>query len=658
MKKFLVLTAFVFLGAFLFAGSVQAAILTAAREGGGPHVRFFDADGEYTEKNFFAFAEDFQGGVNLAVGDVDRDGYEEIVVAAGSSGGPQVRIFSQEGEPKYPGFFAWEQNFHGGITLAVGDIDGDKQEEIIVGPASGKESEIKIFDYLGNEVADSFVAFGANFTGGVSLAAGDVDYDRQDEIIVGAGQGGGPQVRIFDSDGTVKPFQFFAFSEEYHGGVNVAAGDFDLDGKDEIGVCQAEEQAWCKIYRYNVNKVVLAEWKAYGDFTVGADISLADVDEDGMAEIITAAGAGGSPHVQVFELSGEEPERISSFYSYDQKFRGGVNVEYINENRRDHNFIKGLSYAGYYDEVFLEDASDASLEALAKTGTEWVAVVPVWYQETKNSNEIFRYYTPTDESVRHVIDKIHSLGMKVLLKPFVDSQDGTWRALFEPSDWDAWFTSYRSFINLYAQIAEEKDVEMLSLGVEYNSSEGRLADWRAVIDSAEEYYSGPLTYAANHSAVEGYGGGYQNIGFWNELDYVGIDTYFVLTDKNDPSLAELEAAWRGHLSEIETWRNGSRLNKPVIFTEVGYGSYDGSNKTPWSYDFTDKVADWSEQADCYEALITESEKKSWFAGLFFWWWDNPSTDDYYRGGENYNLGFTPRGKNAEDVLKEYFWFRL
>ena len=654
MKKLSLLLMICSLGfALFFITKADAAVISAAGPGGGPQLRYFNTSGDATGTQFFAFNEAFHGGVDFAVGDVDGDGWEEVVVGAGKGGGPQVRIFSHTGELKYDGFFAFEEDFHGGVSVATADIDNDDRDEIVVGPLSGKASQIKIFDQWGTEQTSSFVAFGEDFTGGVSLAAGDIDFDHRDEIFIGAGEGGGPQIRIFEADGTVKPFQFFAFSEDYHGGVNVAGGDVDLDGKAEIGVCQRNEQAWCKIYRYNMDKIILNEWKAYGDFEVGADIDLADTDGDGYAEVITGAGETGAPHVEIWD-SNNNYERTSSFYAFSEAFRGGVNVSYIRDNKREYSFMKGMSYPGYDEDVYGGAISDGLLEELSRTGNEWVSLVPVWVQQDKYSTNIYRYYTATDESVRHAIDKIHALGMKVLMKPYIDPLDGTWRAEIEPASWSAWFSSYQSFINHYAAIAEEKDVEMFSIGVEYNSSESQVNEWRQTIQGIRERYSGLLTYSANFTGASGYGGGYQAVQFWNDLDYIGIDAYYVLTDENDPLLADLKASWNNHFNGIESWREREGYaDKQIIFPEVGYSSYQGDNTEPWNYDYNGKVPDWQEQADCYEALFSEAIERPWFSGMFFWLWDNPSTDDYITY-PHYDVGFTPRGKTAEWVLRKYY----
>ena len=79
-----------------------------------------------------------------------------------------------------------------------------------------------------------FLAYAATFKGGVHVAAGDLNGDGKAEIVAGAGAGGGPQVRIFSADGRLLSGGFFAYDRNFRGGVNVAAIDLNNDGKDEI----------------------------------------------------------------------------------------------------------------------------------------------------------------------------------------------------------------------------------------------------------------------------------------------------------------------------------------------------------------------------------------------------------------------------------------
>ena len=155
------------------------------------------------------------------------------------------------------------------IAKAIEELKKEKVK-ILVTPFSNYVSQTKITDYNG-EIEKEFLSYGENFRGGVNVTTGDIDGDGKDEIITGAGPGGGPHVRLFDSGGKVLG-QFFAYNKNFRGGVNVASGD---------------------------------------------------VDNDGLAEIITGAGPGGAPHVIAFETDGK---LIGSFYAYEEKFSGGVSV--------------------------------------------------------------------------------------------------------------------------------------------------------------------------------------------------------------------------------------------------------------------------------------------------------------------------------------------
>ncbi len=295
-------------------------IVTAAGAGGGPHIRVFDSAG-LAVSGFFAYNEKFTGGVNVATGDVDGDGKDEIITGAGAGGGPHVRIFDLFGQPK-GGFFAFNKSFTGGVNVAAGDVDGDGKGEIIVGPARGGDSVVKIFD-LNGQIKNEFSVYPAKFTGGVNVATGDVDGDGKDEIITGAGAGGGPHVRVFDAQGNQKS-QFFAFNKSFTGGVNVAAGDIDADGKEEIIVSVASG-ASSYVRVFNAEFVLLRlQFLSYNkDFYQGVKITTADFDNNKKAEIITAPGKSLEPLIKVFDALGGQ---LSEYYAYARRFYGGVNV--------------------------------------------------------------------------------------------------------------------------------------------------------------------------------------------------------------------------------------------------------------------------------------------------------------------------------------------
>lgn len=178
------------------------------------------------EGEFFAYDKNFRGGVNVGAGDVDGDGVDEIITGAGRGGGPHVRIFALDGSVKGQ-FFAYDKNFRGGVNVAAGKFNGGNRGagvKIVTAPKSAGGPHIKIFTYQG-KLINHFFAYNKNFHGGVSLATIDIDNDSIDDIITGAGPGGAPHVRIFDSSNKLK-YSFYAFDRSFSGGVNVGGFKF------------------------------------------------------------------------------------------------------------------------------------------------------------------------------------------------------------------------------------------------------------------------------------------------------------------------------------------------------------------------------------------------------------------------------------------------
>src|SRR5439155_27309125 len=160
-----------------------------------------------------------------------------IVTGAGEGGGPHVEVFdAPTGTLKFS-FFAYDPSFTGGVRVAAGDVNGDGAPDIITGAGVGGFPHVEVFSGKDLSLLASFFAFDQAFAGGVTVAAGDLDGDGVAEVVVGAGPGGGPHVRTFKiADGQAIPLagplgSFFAFEPTFSGGVNVAVGDFNGDGR-------------------------------------------------------------------------------------------------------------------------------------------------------------------------------------------------------------------------------------------------------------------------------------------------------------------------------------------------------------------------------------------------------------------------------------------
>lgn len=313
-------------------------------------------------------------------------------------------------------------------------------------------------------------------------------------------------------------------------------------------------------------------------------------------------------------------------------------------------FQKGMCYVTWSKDRYSSAASDESLKKVAETGTKWVALITTWYQDKCYTTNIHpTENTPSDESLIHAINTAHSLGMKVMLKPhldIVDMTEGSWRgeiACISEPDWKLWFESYRDFVLHHAKIAQDNKVEMLCIGTELTSvATIRTEMWKeVVIKPTRASYSGPLTYAANWN-VE-----YMHVLFWDALDYIGIDAYFPLSEDNpSPSLDEIKKGWDVWVKEMDEFQK--KVNKPIIFPEVGYCSSDWTAKTPWE-EIAGGNINLKLQADCYRALMETLWDKEWFYGMYWWKW---GTDKRF-GGPN-NRGFSPQNKPAQDVVTEWY----
>jgi hypothetical protein len=313
-------------------------------------------------------------------------------------------------------------------------------------------------------------------------------------------------------------------------------------------------------------------------------------------------------------------------------------------------FQKGLNYTAWAREQLSTPESDHSLKNLANTGANWVAIVVFGYQQTYTSTVITHdpSRTPTDEELAHAIAAAHDLGLKVMLKPHVDLRHDRdhWRgnigeAFIDEAQWQAWFASYSAFINHYAKLAQAQDVEQFCVGTELVGTTHREAAWREIVANVREHFSGPITYAGNHGTED------VGIAWWDAVDFIGIDAYYVLTDKTDPTLDELKAAWidKGYIDTLADL--AKKYDRPILITEIGYRSADGTIKTPWDWD--DLPLDLQEQADAYQAALDVLWGQPWLAGIYWWNWDiNPQ-----KGGAE-DKDYTPYGKPAEAVLRAYY----
>jgi hypothetical protein len=288
-------------------------------------VKAFTTRTQTTVASFFAYETGFQGGVRVAAGDVNGDGAQDLITGAGPGGGPHVKVFSGRTSESIHSFLAYEATFTGGVYVATGDVNGDGFADIIVGPGENVGPHVKIFSGVDGELIHSFFAYVTGFQGGVRVATGDVNGDGAADIITGAGPGGASHVKVFDSTNYEEVASFFAYSPTFSGGVYVAAGDVNGDGFADI-ITGAGRGAGPHVKVFDgFKRDERASFFAYdAGFSGGVRVASGDVDGDGLAELVTAPGPGAASQVRI--LDGMTQTESASFLAYGSGYIDGLFV--------------------------------------------------------------------------------------------------------------------------------------------------------------------------------------------------------------------------------------------------------------------------------------------------------------------------------------------
>lgn len=317
--------------------------------------------------------------------------------------------------------------------------------------------------------------------------------------------------------------------------------------------------------------------------------------------------------------------------------------------------IKGFTY-GYHAVKGLYDSEEGrySQDALMDTGINWVCLAFPINQKTYSSTEIlfdYRRNVPDLELIT-TIGRFHDRGIKVCLKPMINSDDGVWRALIDFPDqtmleedtyWTKWFASYQAFLTHYAVLAQYTGCEMFCLGCEMLGTERKEEYWRQTIAMVREAYHGPLVYNTNHGKEEA-------AKWYDAIDYVGTSAYYPVESAPGGSLAEMQENWQriaGNLGALS-----QRLGKKIIFMEIGCRSALGCAQIPWDFVHREFPVSQEEQARFYESCLSVMSGQEWFEGVFWWDW---GTHIYHTREEaERDKGFNIYRKQAEDVVRKWY----
>ena len=323
------------------------------------------------------------------------------------------------------------------------------------------------------------------------------------------------------------------------------------------------------------------------------------------------------------------------------------------------NFYKGVSWVGGRWKM-----PENALPEARGLGIEWLALTPFGWMENHTTpsvrmNRRGRFWGETDQGLRTTARKARELGFRLMLKPHLwltRPVDDGWVGMIDfetEAEWRQWEADYRTFILHYAELAQAEDMAVLCIATELsNPVRSRPEFWKSLIKEIRTVYSGKLTYAANWYRD------YDVVELWPDLDYIGVNAYFPLTDRTGPSVSDIMSGWKPHIEQIG--RLSAAHDKPVLFTEVGYKNTPGTTIRPWEWPPRRRrrsgdpqpethSVDQEEQVNAYEALFRSVGQLPWFRGLFIWkWYPNASRITVDR------VEFSPQNKEAERVLKRWY----
>ena len=321
-----------------------------------PRVQVFDAETNellfeidpsktYGTTNFY--------GIHVAMGDLDGDGIPDVVVAPGRNTAPDIKVFAGVPLAGVQGTslggigsnLTYGGAFKGGVNVVVADVTGDDRPDIILAPTLGVAT-IKVFrtDATANGGANftqvsSFNAFAdiKGYIGGASIAAADFDGAvgtngvKYSELVVGTGAGVKARWRIFNVQGAAPINVRTVFDPTgFKNGINVAAGDVDNDGIAEVVTATGSGgNSWIRVYR-----ATGAAINSFRAFTLATDkpnvavhIAMYDTNGDGRDEIFATQGQDGRSQYQIKRFTALTGALIDSYIaSSSDFFGGGLNI--------------------------------------------------------------------------------------------------------------------------------------------------------------------------------------------------------------------------------------------------------------------------------------------------------------------------------------------
>lgn len=295
---------------------------------------------------------------------------------------------------------------------------------------------------------------------------------------------------------------------------------------------------------------------------------------------------------------------------------------------------------------------DSGIPALDRIGAQWIALTPFAYMNSNTDPSIDfpsdkNWWADRPENMLSVIADARKFGKKLVLKPHFWVEGSGWAGTldFDSIGWIQFEKNYSAFILRWAVFAEANDIEMFCFATELKTVVKKRPKFiKRLIKHIRKFYRGRLMYAANWDD-------YRRISFWDDLDYIGVDAYFPISDADTPTAEEVEELWKPYAEQLA--RFAIKKRKLIVFTEYGYRSIDKPVWKQWEIEWVSDSLNVNLQAqvNSYEGIFRAVWNEPWFAGGFLWkWYPEP----IHYTGLKANSDYTPQDKPAEETI--YRWY--
>ena len=292
-----------------------------------------------------------------------------------------------------------------------------------------------------------------------------------------------------------------------------------------------------------------------------------------------------------------------------------------------------------YGRVWGSAAMTEALRTLKSLGVDWVQIHP--YAGVRRDGTIRWRPAASTGYLPRAAQIAKTEGVQLFWKPHLAYWGSfEWRGAItfdDPAHWRRFFDEYRAFIVDQARFAETHKIPLFSIGLEYHQTLRHESEWRRIIKEVRQVYRGRITYSANWDRLK-------EVPFWDAVDLIGVQAYFPLSERSNPSLAEIRKGWSRPLDELNAL--SKKHGKPYVFSEIGYSRSLDAARKPWAPDTDGSDEAIANRRRLMEVAFTRLADEKRLKGMFWWKW-------VPRAGYG-DRDFDMRSSEATALMKRYW----